>query len=237
MPRTWGDLKTQVYYKLDLVSTTTGDVESAVEDALEETLRNIGNSMSLPGLLQETSAVNLVGPATTLSLSSDFSLTSSDFSELYVAQINTDPTSSTSEYEHWEELSFEAYIKSKTVFRHRTPDYKVVLYPNRDTLLFTTTPESGDTWGVRLFYYRPIGGFVTANEPELPEEHRSVLVNGAAIQFPQYFSGDRAPLFEKFTAQYQKDIERLQVELRPRSSLKRLKSRVGSSNRGIVNWS
>lgn len=234
MADTWGDLKTQVFYKLDLPSSTTGDVASAVEQALFDTLEDISNALSLPSLLTEPSAVNLVNPAETLELNSDFSVT--DLSEIFIVRVNTNPTDSSSLYEKWEEISYEAYLKMVSTKGDKRSSYSWALGPDRDTLYFTTAPASGETWSVKVVYYKTLAAYNNANEPEIPGQHRKLLVNGAAASFPQYFQGDRAPLFEKTTALYTNGIKRLQAELRSRSAFKRLRSRVGRSTRTRVTW-
>lgn len=234
MADTWGDLKTQVFYKLDLPSSTTGDVASAVEQALFDVMEELANALSLPSMLTEPAAVDLVNPSETLSLSTDFLV--SDLSEMFIVRVNTNPSVSTSDYEKWEEISYEAYLKMVSTKGDKRPGCHWALGPDRDTIYFTTVPGSGSTWSVKVVYYKTVAAYNNANEPELPAQHRKLLVNGAASQFPQYFDGDRKPLFEKTTALYTTGIRRLQAELRSRSSLKRIKSRVGKSTRSRITW-
>ena len=231
---TWADLTIQVFYKLDLPSTTTGDVQAAVQQALHDTLVNISNDIPLKELFVTTSSVNLTNPAETLALSTDFSVT--DHQQLFGVGVNPDTTVAANEWEWWEEVSWNSWLRQVNTKGDKRLGKMWALNPDNDTIYFTSVPSSGNTWGVKVHYYKNVAAFGSANTPEFPTQHDQILVNGAATQFPQYFGGDRQVLFEKFSGEYQNGLRRLQNDLRGSTSLTRLTSRVRGSTRGRTNW-
>lgn len=230
----WSQLRTRVFYKLDMPSNTSGDLANAVDQALQNALIEIANDVRLRELLAETSAVNLVNPAETLNIVTDFSVT--DLQEILAVQVNTQPAVSGSEYKTWNELSYDSWVRGLAeVGGDLRPDYRWSLGPS-DDIYFTSVPSSGVTWAVKIVYYKHPVAFAAGNTPEFPEEHYEVLVNGAAIEFPQYFSGEREPLFSRYAGAYVKGKERLLHDQTRRAALKRLKSRISINQSSRLVW-
>lgn len=231
---TWAELKTQTLYRLDLPSTTTGDVAAAVEVALQNKLIDIANEFDIRELFVETSSVSLTYPDTTLSVSSDFSVT--DLHRLDSVGVNPDPTVSTNEWETWDEVSWSAWLSQIGYKGDNRRNHTWSLQPDEDTVSFNPGPASGVTWGVKLRYYKTIAAFNLSSYPELPAQFQKMLAVGAALEFPQYYSGDRLQLFSKHVKEYQSDVARLERHFRTSKSLKRRSSRVRFGRSTSVNW-
>lgn len=73
---------------------------------------------------------------------------------------------------------------------------------HNDTVMLATSPPTGDTWALELFYYKTPATIVLTNSPEFRREHHSALVWGVLTKFPHFFQGDKEILLLKYEKDY-----------------------------------
>jgi hypothetical protein len=231
---TWAALKQKVFLNLDLPINTTGDVEVAVENALQDTLEDLITDINPLGLLVKTSAQSIIAPATTVSLGSGGFDVLSVMGEIFAVTVNTNPTDANATDVKWDELSWERYVIGNASVGDSRPKRHWSKDPS-DVLYFTTVPPTGSTYDIYLHYYKLITAYADAGTPEIPVQHHSAISAGATTMFPQLFSGARQELFQKHVAKFNSGIAKIQREQPSRRAFKRRKARQQFSNR-TINW-
>jgi hypothetical protein len=227
---TWAELRQKTFSHLELRRDTTGDQKDAVDEALFDVYQDLITDINPRELFVSSSAFNLVGPAKTVDISTDLSVT--DLSEIYSINVNTNPTSSNSESTPWKEISWESWIKRignlPSERWARSPDNKIH---------FSDVPATGTTWAVTMHYYKTPTAFADAGIPEINSKFHHLIAYGAATQFPQYFEGEREQLFLKLQSRFNNGRRRI-IRERPSSrSMRQMRARKRNKYmRGDLKW-
>lgn len=228
---TWAELRAKVLSNISGLRNSTGDLRTAVDEALYDTYLDIVTDINPLLLLTETAAINLVNPATSLAIVADFSV--SDLSEIKFISVNTNPSDSDSKYYAWAEMSYEEYLSRRDDLpeEHWSRDYSGNIH-------FTSYPDSGVTWAVKMAYYKEPAAFSDGGSPEIDSKFHHYIAYGAATMFPDKFAGERETVLVKLERRYANGIARMSRERPKARALKRLGARVKRSRYGMqkINW-
>jgi hypothetical protein len=213
---TYGELTTEVLGVLDQPLTTTGDVLTNVQAALKRLTDRLVVDLRPDTMLETSITVTVTDSTTSIPLDpTGFTITNIDIP--FTLLVNTTPSTST-EFPAWRFKAYRSWLRAENTLRGsgleantwtQAPDGSILLYP---------WPESGATYEAKLTYYKKTAAFNSSNSPELPEMHQGTLVYGAALQFPQFFQGDRQFLLPVVSKQFTEGLRLLQTKSDPAST-------------------
>lgn len=202
---TYAELATEVLGMLDQPLTTTGDVLTQVQTKLHRINRNIIAELRPDSMLIEVSVAGVTSSATYLNLgatSPGFSVT--DLAQFFQLSVDDNTSSDRNDFA-WEFREWTTWLRYRSALdgNRRQDNLNIWTYDSVNSKFYLGQwPQSTDTWDVYLNYYKNVAVYADGTTPEVPEDHHGVIVYGTALEFPQYFQGDRNSLIPLLSRKY-----------------------------------
>lgn len=227
MPRTWGDLRTEILGMLDagLGASAASDTRRLVDLKLErmrDRLYGLRPPPTIKGIVSPdviiTSQLKYIGLADANDappITPSLQLTSAGFWRVYTLRV---------EDEDWRYADFGEWIKAKS-YAGNQRYYKQFTIDGTGNIVLSTLPTDPVTWTANVIYLARPGPMDDLEPPDTDPEFDMLYVLGVAKQFPNHFHGDeRAAVMATMNADYQAlmkdfmshaDIEKIDARYRP----------------------
>lgn len=200
---TYGELASEVLGMLDQPLDTTGDVLTQVQNKLFRVTQSLLAQLRPPVMLVEASCLAISSANTYINLgatSPGFSVT--NLAKLFILSVDEKQTSTRNDYA-WTEKEFTTWKRIKNSVDGDNRTGNLWTYdPANSKFYLSRWPSGTSTWDVYLSYYKTPAAYSDSGTPEIPAEHHSIIVYGTALEFLQYFQGDRGSLLGVISRKY-----------------------------------
>ena len=205
---TWQSIREETLLLLDLpVDLTEGDVVDLINIKLKREIDALVTELWPDELLRKTSSFTIT-PSTTEILLSDFGLTSANILAPWSFSVDFQDGVSADE-KMMEHIDYLAWIQGNNIRSGNTRSLFSWTYSPDQKIYLASWPSGTQEWLGYLYYYARPAALTDLGEPEIPYQHHSYFAPKVALEFPQFFQGERQLLLPALAAQVAEKRKRL----------------------------